>query len=223
MMRTFGNGGLFGYYGMFSAAEYGPINCQLTSMKNVVIIETKTLLYAISPENVQDLVQTLGVKPDLTESTQPQKKKIRPARSMILILPVALYLVTIILLFITYRSLPDRIAVHFDALGNPDRWGSKVSYLISGLIPSTILFGLNYGVFLIMRKTSHDPALPTFIVIMVSFIQSFTLYINLDMYWVNRYDHHILPMFFVLIAFGGIMMVMLYVYYRIAVKRRKKA
>ena len=39
--RTFGNGGLFGYYGTFSTAEYGAMSCQLRSLKDVFIIRTK--------------------------------------------------------------------------------------------------------------------------------------------------------------------------------------
>ena len=220
--RTFGNGGLFGYYGMFSTAEYGPINCQLTSLKNSIIIETDSILYAISPANTATFVQTLGSKPALTKEALQPAAPARLARVAILALPLALYLITIILLVLSYRVLPDRIAVHFDAVGNPDRWGSKISYLISGLIPATILCGINCGAFLLMRKTSHNPALPTFIVIILSFVQSFTLYINLDVYWVNQYQQNIAPMPHMLIAFGCVFVVLMYLYYRMVVKHRKR-
>ncbi len=45
--------------------------------------------------------------------------------------PFLLYLLLIALEFITYPSLPDVIAVHFDAAGNPNGWSSKGSFLIS--------------------------------------------------------------------------------------------
>jgi hypothetical protein len=220
--RTFGNGGLFGYYGMFSTAEYGPINCQLTTLKNTVIIDTDLRRYAISPDNTEVFVQMLGTKPDLRRDALRPTAPGRLARPAVLALPIALYLITIVLLLLSYHMLPDRIAVHFDALGNPDRWGSKISYLISGLIPSGVLCVINCGVFFLMRKTSHNPALPTFIVIMLSFVQLFTLYINLDVYWVNRYQQNIAPMPHVLIAFGCVLIVLLFVYYRMVVNQRKQ-
>ncbi|MGB3478105.1 MAG: PH domain-containing protein, partial [bacterium] len=48
--RTFGNGGLFGFYGLFSTAEYGEMNCQLTSLKDIIIIKTQKMNFALSPQ-----------------------------------------------------------------------------------------------------------------------------------------------------------------------------
>jgi len=223
MIRTFGNGGLFGYYGMFSTTEYGSINCQLTRMKNVVILKTDTGLYAISPVNVQEFVQTLGSSTSLVHDSSAFliRKKLKPTRSLILMLPILLYCATIVFLLLAYRSLPERIAVHFDAFGNPDRWGSKMSFLVSGFIPATILAILNCGIYFIMRKKVHNPALPVFLIIIISFIQLFTLYINIDMFWLNRFDHHVLPFLVVLIAFALVLIILLFVYYRVVVKFKR--
>ena len=46
--RTFGNGGLFGYYGIFSTAEYGDIRCELTRLKNIFLIKTDALTFRTS-------------------------------------------------------------------------------------------------------------------------------------------------------------------------------
>lgn len=223
MTRTFGNGGLFGYYGMFATAEYGPINCQLTSMKQVVILNTENGLYALSPQNVQEFVRVLGTSsaPIQDKSTFTVPAIINPARASILILPIVLYVATIIFLFLTYSTLPEKIAVHFDAFGNPDRWGSKISYLISGFVPATILAALNCGVFFVMRKTVRNPTLPLFIVIIISFLQLFTLYINLDMFWLNQHNHHVLPFSISMSAFAITMIALLVVYYRIVKKSNR--
>ncbi|MBN2621618.1 hypothetical protein JXB22_11105, partial [candidate division WOR-3 bacterium] len=96
MTRTFGNGGLFGYYGMFSTAEYGPINCQLTAMKNVVLIKTNTVLYAVSPDNIDGFVSVLGAPGEPVQPIAPDD--VRQASPWILILPIGLYAATIIVL-----------------------------------------------------------------------------------------------------------------------------
>jgi hypothetical protein len=223
MTRTFGNGGLFGFYGMFSTAEYGPINCQLTSMKNIVLIKTDNMHYAVSPRQLQGFVQMFGsitsLKIHCLETTSADQS--RHARVLILALPIALYVATIIIILLAYHALPDTIAVHFDAYGNPDRWGSKVSYIINGFIPVTILLALTVGVFLFLRRSSHRPAIPILLVIIMSFVQLFTLYLQINTYWLNTHHHHLLPFWHVLFAFMGIMVVLLFVYYRVATKIRR--
>lgn len=53
--------------------------------------------------------------------------------------------------------LPDRVALHFDFSGNPDRWDSKTLLLIINMI---IYLGLG-GLFLLMNWFSHK--IPDFI------------------------------------------------------------
>lgn len=224
--RTFGNGGLFGLYGFFSTAEYGQINCQLTRMKDIIIIKTKTMNYALSPRKCGDLEQYLinniGGITGKIESLQPQVIDKRTlANPMILIIPSILFFALAIVVLLNYAQLPDRIAVHFNAYGQPDRWGSKSSYLLSGLIPSTILFLLTIGIFFFVRRTTKKSAIPNFLVIIMSFILLFTSFTSLATYWINKYGQQIIPMHYGIIIFGVLLIVMLYIYYNKIVKKQK--
>ncbi len=52
-IRTFGNGGLFGYYGKFHNQTFGSMNFQTTQKENRLLIETnKNIKYIISPDDL---------------------------------------------------------------------------------------------------------------------------------------------------------------------------
>lgn len=223
--RTFGNGGLFGYYGMFSTAEYGPLNCQLTSVKNVIIVKTSKDTYVLSPaepirfkEHFRTIVKgQIGIEQELATLPQQDVTWTSPA---ILALPVMLYLLVVIIIVVSYSHLPERIAVHFDMYGNPDRWGPRTSYLVSSLIPSTILLLVAIAAFFVVRKTTHNPRLPTFLMIIICFIQIFSAYITFNTYWLNTRGNHIMPLEYSIVAFV-VILVVLFVYYYKRVVREK--
>ena len=224
--RTFGNGGLFGFYGFFSTAEYGQINCRLTSLKDIIIIKTRTMNYALSPQKCGDLeqylVKDIGGITEKIETLQVQRANERsPASSMILVLPLVLFTALVIMVLLNYTQLPERIAVHFNAYGQPDRWGSKSSYLISGLVPSAILLILTIGIFFFVRRTTKRPAIPNFLVMIMSFILLFTAFTSLSTFWLNKYGQQLIPMQYGIIIFGVILIVLLYVYYSKIVKKNK--
>jgi hypothetical protein len=218
-VRTFGNGGLFGFYGFFSTAEYGRINCQLTRMKDIIIIKTRTMNYALSPKECGDLERYLKDRiQSITGHITPLQAQILDRKTManpiILILPSLLFLAMLVMTLLNYRQMPDRIAVHFNAFGQPDRWGSKISYLISGLVPSGILFLLTVGIFFIVRRATKRKAIPNFLVIIMSFILLFTGFISFASFYFNKYGRQLLPMQFSFIIFGIILVVLLIYYYR---------
>ena len=104
--RTFGNGGLFGYYGTFSTAEYGTLNCQLTNLKQVFIVKTTHGIFAISPadalrfqEYFMSTVQ--GLTSTITELTPAKPSTLRQARPFILLLPAAIFLFTMVMVSIS--------------------------------------------------------------------------------------------------------------------------
>ncbi|MBN2620111.1 DUF1648 domain-containing protein [candidate division WOR-3 bacterium] len=220
MIRMFGNGGLFGYYGMFSTAEYGPINCQLTRMKHVVIVQAEKMRYALSPRDIEKFVHTLcSVTSCSTVPVEPLQPGVKViVRPLILILPIIVYIAAIATILLAFQSLPERIAVHFDVYGSPDRWGHKVSYLLSGVIPSTILFAMNCGIYFGMRRTIHTRTLLALLIMLVSWIQLFTLFISLDTFWLNTRGNHMVPFVYALVAFISVVVVLLFVYYRITMR-----
>jgi len=181
-----------------------------------VIIRTKHGQYALSPARLADFTQLLASTTSLKDgSIEPiPQEQVPRTKALILILPITLFLCTLIFVLLAYVSLPDRIAVHFDAYGNPDRWGPKSSYLISGLIPSTILFIIAIGTFFMVRKTTQNAKLPNFLVIVIAFIQLFILYIQLDTYWVNNYGYHVIPILIALVVFAVGLVGLMILYYR---------
>ena len=141
------------------------------------------------------------------------------ANPMILILPVILFIALVIMVLLNYSQLPERIAVHFNAYGQPDRWGSKSSYLLSGLIPSTILFLLTIGIFFFVRRTTNRPAIPNFLVILMSFILLFIAYTSLATFWINKSGEQLIPMQYSIIIFGFLIIALLFFYYHKIVKK----
>ena len=217
--RTFGNGGLFGYYGLFSTAEYGTISCQLRSLKDVIIIKTSHGAFALSPEQTasfrEHLVSTVkGIRGEIAPLAPTPLGTIRQASPLILILPAAVLVLTIALVLILYPGLPERIAVHFDMQGNPDGWATRTSFMFSGLMPAVVLFILNMLIFFFVRRTTTKPIMPYLIVLLFTVFQIFALYASLDTYWANVYNHHLVPFPYNVIAYGLVIVVVVFFYYR---------
>ena len=217
--RTFGNGGLFGYYGLFSTREYGALNCQLRRLKDVVLIRTKENTYAISPADIPRFKEYFdsavhGAGGSIMQLEPVSAEKIRLANPLILIVPAAIFIFTVIMVLVLYPALPDRIAVHFDLQGNPDGWASRTSFMISGLIPATILLVVSTVIFFYVRRTANKAAAPYLIVGLFAAFQFFAGYVSIDTYWVNRYDSHLIPFPHSIIAYGVIVIALLLIYYR---------
>lgn len=217
-MRALGNGGLFGYYGIFTTRDYGNINCQLTSLKNVCIIKTKKGNYAISPLELGRFEEYLKSLTGITEATETVKsvapEKIKYASPFILIIPDTIFTLTIIMVILLYPHLPERIATHFDFHGNPDGWGHKTSFIIGGLVPSFVLFALNIVIFFITRTRTTEPRIANFMVILISLVQIFIAYTSFDIYWFNMHNHHLIPIPYALIVFLLLFIFFLSIYYK---------
>jgi len=217
--RTLGNGGLFGYYGMFSTAEYGTINCQLRSLKEIIIIKTARGTFAISPVDRQKFEEYLvnsvrGLKGTIETLVPSMPHTIEYANPWILILPAAIFICTAVMILLLYPGLPERMAVHFDMHGTPDGWASRSSFIISGLIPAFVLFAITVIIFLFVRRTTRKLALPYLIVLIFVFFQLFIAYVSLDTYWINTRDGHLVPFPYNIIGYVLMIAVLMYVYYR---------
>jgi hypothetical protein len=218
-IRAFGNGGLFGYYGLFVTPSYGMINCQMRSLKGIFIIKTKEACYAISPlepERFEDHFKTVvagagGNLEPLTTSNPDWQKKADPA---ILIIPVLILIITIAMVFTVYPQLPERIATHFNAEGMPDGWGTKDSFLIFGIIPQALLTIVVVLSFLILRNLASSSIILKFLIIIFSLVQIIIAYANLDIFWFNTQHRHLLPLGWLMIGFILIMVISLLAYYQ---------
>lgn len=225
LVRTFGNGGLFGYYGLFSSAEYGTINCQLTSLKNVFIVKSKKGTFAFSPYDTLTFEEYFknavsGITGKLEKLEPVKREAIKYANPFILLIPIMIFALTVVMIVSLYPQLPERIATHFNFSGNPDAWGSKISFITSGIVPSSILFIINIVVFFLVRRTTVEPIIPNFLVIILSFIQLFIAYTSFDMYWYNMYRVRFIPFLYSIIGFVGILALLFIVYYQKIVRKK---
>ncbi len=60
LIRTLGNGGLFGYYGDFRNDEFGDMDWYLTKRQNVILIRTDKTKILISPNNPDTFLSELN-------------------------------------------------------------------------------------------------------------------------------------------------------------------
>lgn len=68
-IRLFGNGGLFGYYGLFRTSKLGNSWWYVTNSENDVVVLTNSKTFVLSPDDADRFVAT--VRPALTPRTLP--------------------------------------------------------------------------------------------------------------------------------------------------------
>lgn len=77
---------------------------------------------------------------------------------------------------------------------------------------------MNCGVHFGMHRTIRTRTLLVLPVMLVSWMQIFALFISMDTFWMNTHGHHMIPFVYALVAFLCVMVVLLFVYYRITMK-----
>jgi len=223
-IRVFGNGGLFGYYGIFATNDYGIINCQLKSLKNVFILKSKIGSFAISPSesaNFEDYFKNvvIGITGKIGSIEPLKREAIKKASPLILILPDLIFVLTILMIILLYPQLPERIATHFDLRGIPNGWSTKGSFTAFSIIASSLLLLLNCILFFIFRSTTAGAKPTNFLVIFFSLIQIFIASVFFDVYWFGIHDLHFLRFEYQLIGFAIVLAgVLLFFYQRLSPK-----
>ncbi len=223
-IRSMGNGGLFGYYGIFTTREYGNINCQLTSLRNILIIKSKKRYYAISPEKPERVLEQLESMTGIVENTEiPKPEPVKNKASfLILLLPDTIFTLVLIMVILCYQQLPNRIATHFDFFGNPDGWGNKISFLYAGIIPQVILLLISFFVFFTSQNKFHNPLPFYFLIIIISLIQIFAGFTSFDIYWYNIHRIHLVPMHWLVIIFTTSIAITLIIYNQLLTRKTIK-
>jgi hypothetical protein len=217
-IRSFGNGGLFGYYGLFSTREYGTINCQLTRLKKVFLIETTRGYYAVSPQDTDRFGEYLhSTVSGMTGKVMPAQPLVRtalkPASLAYLIIPDLILAVTILIIVLFYPQLPARIATHFNFQGLPDGWSPKSAVVLITMIPSVLIFILNTVFFLVLRSHHADRHTPLFIISIFSLIQALLAFVASDLCWFNTRGVHVIPLHYAMIGFLVLTGIFLWVHY----------
>lgn len=224
-VRIFGNGGLFGYYGIFATAEHGAVSCFLTRLKDVVMIQTRDRTYALTPAATAEFMAALRAavpSPAAEVESLPALLNIgrRPASLLILLIPDTILTLTVVLALVCYSRLPAVIATHFNTRGMANGWSTKGSFLLFGLLPAFVIFGINLLIFFTVRKRISDRRVTYFITGLFSLIQLLFLYIMLDIYSFNVHQQHIIPMEYVFYLFFGLIALGFFLYWGMIRKPR---
>lgn len=59
LLRLFGNGGLFGFTGLFKSRFYGDLTFYATQKRNYIIVETNLKKYVLTPDEPLEFVKSL--------------------------------------------------------------------------------------------------------------------------------------------------------------------
>jgi hypothetical protein len=120
-IRVWGNGGLFGYYGIYRTTALGDCNWYVSSRKNAVVIVTGTRTVVVSPDDGEGFLRAIGSAvpdykaQDLAAITpSPASNKVRIGA--IVILSLILALVAFAMLWNpgppSYTLSADSLAIH---------------------------------------------------------------------------------------------------------------
>jgi len=137
-----------------------------------------------------------------------------------IILPVVIFLLSVILTAFFYHRLPVEVAYRFQADGSPDKWLSRSAIVLWMLIPQLILTLLTGAITWGMAKLSDRFIQPEsagiklerIILLMGNIIalpQIIVFFAMLDIFSYNSYQIHLLPLWvfaLIVMAVGGIIL-----------------
>ena len=137
-----------------------------------------------------------------------------------IILPVAVFLLSIILVACFYRLLPVEVAYHFQSDGSPDRWLSRGMIVFLMLLPQLILTllsgAITWGIARVSALFSRPPNTgikPERILLlmgnMIALPQIILCFAMLDIFSYNSYQIHLLPLWafaLIIMGLGGIVL-----------------
>jgi len=137
-----------------------------------------------------------------------------------IILPSAIFLLSILLAVYFYRQLPTEVAVHFQFDGAPDKWLSREITIVWFLVPQfflTLLAGATtWGItklsFLFNQTEGTGVKAERIISFMGNIFalpQLIICFAMLDIFSYNSYQIHIMPMWILLLIILGLATVML--------------
>jgi uncharacterized membrane protein len=137
-----------------------------------------------------------------------------------IILPVAIFLLSIIFAAYFYHPLPSEVAYHFKLDGTPDRWFSRGMIIVWALMPQlffTLLAGaIVWGITklgILSKQTQSGRIKPERILSLMGNIvalpQLIICFAMLDIFSYNSYQTHIMPMWIFLVIILGLATIVL--------------
>ena len=138
-----------------------------------------------------------------------------PFRWGYIAVPLAIFLLSIILSAYFYRLLPTEVAVHFEVDGTPDRWLSRETTLFLVLVPQVLLVllagAIAWGITKLAARFwqlgGTRTNLETILSLMGNMIalpQIVLCFAMVDILRYNSYQTHILPMWIFMLAILGL-------------------
>ena len=125
-MRLWGNGGLFGYYGLFRTTKLGKCNWYVTNRKNAVVLVTQSKTVVLSPHDVTGFLAAVGpfapAEPVPGQAPPVSATGFGAARKVGMIVGIALGVVALafVLFCVQYSPGPPRYALDSQSLAIRD-------------------------------------------------------------------------------------------------------
>ena len=127
-VRLWGNGGLFGYYGLFRTSKLGKCTWYVTDRKKLVVLITRTKTFLLSPDDVNGFVSAIReaaseapVAPDrVSGSTQAHGG--RSSTGVLAGVGIAVAMLAVVAFALLYAPGPPRLTLLRDTLTIHDRF-----------------------------------------------------------------------------------------------------
>jgi len=116
-LRLWGNGGLFGYYGLFQTAKLGKCYWYVTNRSKTVIVSTQDRTLVLSPDDVESFIGAAGLpSTGVTSSAAPLFEVGGNPTSKVAGVSVAVLVLAIVSLALLYSPGPPGYTLTADAL-----------------------------------------------------------------------------------------------------------
>ena len=157
-----------------------------------------------------------------------------PFRWNYITLPVAIFLLSILLSALFYHQLPARLAVHFELDGTPDRWLSREMTMVFVLTPQlllTLLAGaITWGITrltTLFRQIEENARIkPESIVSlmgnMIALPQLIICFAMIYIFSYNAYQVHVVPIWVLLLIIIGLTTIAMGLFFVFAMAKAKR-
>jgi len=155
------------------------------------------------------------------EKAVPEIEKVEalPFRWRYIILPLAVLLLSILIITVFYRQLPAEMAYYFRLDGSPDGWmsrGAIIAWVLAlqflfTLVAGAITWGIaKLGILLPAGEVQTKPEkLLAFVGNAIALPQLILCFATFDIFSYNAYQVHLMPMWIFLVSILGLVIVIL--------------
>ncbi len=122
VIRLFGNGGLFGFYGLFRTAKLGKCNWYVTDRSKTVIVVTSSRTLVLSPDDVQGFISATGAPSTGAAGGGPQFQTGGNAIGKMVAISVAAIVLAMVAMTVAYAPGPPGYTLTRDTLTIHDKF-----------------------------------------------------------------------------------------------------